>query len=60
MNKRSNGYERMNSKVKDWLQPHVVMDLMDQKKQKNLVVVVVIPTGVMHYDTTNMDIVVVN
>ena len=60
MDKRINGYERMNSKVKDWLQTHVVMDLMDQKKQKILVVVVVIPMGVMHYDTTNMDNVVVN
>ena len=36
---------------------HVVMDFMDHKEQKHLVaVVVVLPTGVVHYNTTNTDI----
>ena len=38
------------------LKPHVMMDFTDHKKQKHLVVVVVLPTGVMHYNTTNTDI----
>ena len=54
--KKSNGYEEMNSKVKDWMTPHVIMDLTDHKKQKHLVVVVVFPAGVVHYNTMNMDI----
>ena len=40
-------------KVKDWMLPHVMMDFMDHKKPKHLVVVVVLPTGVVYY---NMDI----
>ena len=36
--------------------PHVMTDFMDHKKQKHLVVVVVLPTGVAHYNTTTMDI----
>ena len=39
----------MNSKVKDWMPPHVVTDFTDHRKQKHLVVVVVLLTGVMHY-----------
>ena len=56
--KTSNGYEEMNGKVKDWMPPHVMMDFTDHKKQKHLVVLVVLPTGVMHYNTTKTDIVV--
>ena len=42
--KKSNGYEEMNGKVKDWMPPHVMMDFTDHKKQKHLVMVVVLPT----------------
>ena len=48
----------MNSKVKDWMPPHVIMDFMDHKKQKHLVVVLDLPMGVAHYNTTSMDIAV--
>ena len=52
-----NGYEEMNSKVKDWMPPYVMIDFTDHKKQKHLVVVVVVfPLGDMHYNTANMDI----
>ena len=44
----------MNSKVKELMSPHVVMDFTDHKKQEHLVVPVILPTGVMHYNTTNM------
>ena len=38
--KKSKQYEETNSKVKDWMPPHVVTDFTDHKKQKHLVVVV--------------------
>ena len=59
MARKSNGYEERNSWVNDWMPPHVMADFTDNKKQKHLVVVVVVlPMGVMHYNTTNTDIVV--
>ena len=48
----------MNSKRKDWMLPHVMTDFTDHQKQKHLVVLVALPTGVAHYNTTNMDNVV--
>ena len=38
--------------------PYVVTDFENHSKQKHLVVLVVLCTGVAHYNTTNMDIVV--
>ena len=46
----------MNSRVIDWMPPYVMTDFEDHNKQKNMVVVVVLPTGVTHYNTTNTDI----
>ena len=46
----------MNSKIKDWMLPHVMTEFIDHKKQKHLVVVVVIPMGVALYNTTSTDI----
>ena len=43
--KKSNGEDTTNSKVKDWVPPYIVAEFEDQCKQKNLVVVVVLPTG---------------
>ena len=44
-------------KIKDWMLPHVMTDFTDHKKLKHLVVVVVVlPTGVVHCTTTNTDI----
>ena len=43
--KKSNGEDTTNSKVKDWVPPYIVAEFEDQYKQKNLVVVVVLPTG---------------
>ena len=40
------------------MQPYVVTDFEDCNKQKYLVVLVVLPTGAMHYNTTNTDIAV--
>ena len=54
--KKSNGYEEMNSKVKDWMPPHVITDFTDHFKQKHLVLVVVLPAGVAHFNTTITDI----
>ena len=44
--------------MKQWVPPYVVTDWEDDKKQKNVVVVVVLPTGVAHQNTTNCDIAV--
>ena len=41
------GYEETNCKVKDWMSPHVVTDFTDHKKQKHLMVEVVLPTGLV-------------
>ena len=49
-------YEETNSKIKGWMPPHVMMDFMDHKKQKHLVVVVVLPTGVVQYNPANTNI----
>ena len=38
--KKSKQYEETNSKVKDWMPPHVVSYFTDHKRQKHLVVVV--------------------
>ena len=54
--KKSNGFEEMNSKVKDWVPPHVMTDFTDHKKQKHLVVVGILPMGFVHFNTTNKDI----
>ena len=35
---------------------HIVTDFIDHMKQRHLVVVVILPTGVVHYNTTNVDI----
>ena len=56
--KKSNPYEEMNSKVKDRMPPHIMADFTDHNKQKHLVLVVVLPTGALYYNTTNMDIAV--
>ena len=40
------------------MQPYVVTDFEDCNKQKHLVVLVVLPAGAMHYNTTNTDIAV--
>ena len=56
--KKGSGDEEMTSKVKDWMPPHVMTDFTDHKKQKHLVVLVVLPIGVVQYNTTNMNIVV--
>ena len=56
--KKSNRYEEMNSKVIDRIQPHAKMDFTDHKKKRHLVVLVVLPMGVTHCNTTNTDIVV--
>ena len=49
-------YEDTDSKIKDWMLPCIMMDFMDHKKQKHSEVVVVLSTGVAHYNTKNMDI----
>ena len=48
---KSNGNEEMNSKVKDWMPPHVKSDFTDHMKQKHLVVLVVLLMRVVHYNT---------
>ena len=56
LQEKSNDEDTMNSKVKDCMPPYVMMDFKDHGKQKNLVVVVGLPTGVTHYNTTDTDI----
>ena len=42
--------------MKEWTPPHVLTLWVDQNKQKHVVVVINLPTGVAHRDTTNCDI----
>ena len=42
--------------MKDWIPTYALMDFEDCNKQKHLVVLAVLPTGLVHYDTTNTDI----
>ena len=42
--------------MKEWTPPHVLTQWVDQNKQKHVVVVINLPTGVAHRDTTNCDI----
>ena len=44
--------------VKDWVPPYVMTDFEDHNNQKNMVVVVLLPTGVTHFNATNTDIAV--
>ena len=44
------------TKVKDWMPSYVLMDFEDCNKQKHLVALAVLPTGVTHYNTTNTGI----
>ena len=56
--KKSNGEDMTHTKVKEWVSPYVMTEFEDHNEQKNLMVVVALPTGVMHFNTTNTDIAV--
>ena len=56
--KKSNGEDITYNKVKDWVLQYVITEFKDHNKQKYLLAVVVLPTGVTYYNTTNTDTVV--
>ena len=47
--KKRNGEDATSTKVEDWVPPYVVTEFEDHSKQKNQVVVVILPTGVTHF-----------
>ena len=51
--KKTNEEDSGNDMMRNWEPPHVLTQWVDDKKQRHLVILVVLPTGIAHEDTTN-------